>query len=128
MNADINKLLLQIIHTYKEQGPQWKPGKDLLHLKKRISRRDLPLESTLHQYNSLIIDIVTNIRSNVHIYYLEHFEQRYIVFSANYWIIIIGEDKILETAMITRSPERYLSKEKGYTYIGTVKEVFSWIE
>lgn len=32
----------------------------------------------------------------------------------------------METAMITRSPERYLSKEKGYTYIGTVKEVLSW--
>lgn len=128
MNSEIKKLLLHIIQSLKEQGPQWKPGKDLLHLKKRISRRDLPLESTLHDYNNLITDIVTDLQSDVHIYHLEQFEQRYIVFSANHWIIIIGEDKIMETAMVTRSPERYLSKEKGYNYIGTVKEVFSWIE
>jgi len=59
---------------------------------------------------------------------MEHFEQCYVVFSTVNWIIIIGEDGIMETAMITRSPKRYLSKEKGYTYIGTVEEVFSWIE
>ncbi|MFJ7973975.1 hypothetical protein [Psychrobacillus sp. NPDC096389] len=118
----------QIIQTYKEHGPQWKPGKDLLHLRKRIDRRDLPLESTLQEYNKLIIDIVTNNQSNVYIYQLKHFEQRYMVFSANNWIIIIGEDTIMETAMLTSSPQRYLSKEKGYNYIVTVKEVFSWIE
>lgn len=128
MNLHFKNLLLQIIQTYKEQGPLWKPGKDLLHLKKRISRRDLPLETTLHDYNNLITEIVTNSQSDIHIYHLEHFEQRYVVFSVNNWIVIIGEDKVMETAMITRSPERYLSEEKGYTYMGTVKEVFSWSE
>lgn len=34
----------------------------------------------------------------------------------------------METAMLTRSPKPYLSTEKRYTYIGTVEEVFSWIE
>lgn len=128
MNLKIKKLLIQIIQTYKERGPQWKPGKDLLHLNKRISRRDLPIDTTLLDYNLLITDIVTNIHNDIHIYRLEHFEQRYVVFSTINWIVIIGENSIMETAMMTRSPERYLSKEKGYTYIGTVREVFSWIE
>ncbi|MFJ5771580.1 hypothetical protein [Psychrobacillus sp. NPDC093180] len=128
MDSDLKKLIIQIILDYKEKGPQWKPGKDLIHLKKRITRRDIPLESTLEEYNNLITDIVTNIQSNVHIYHLEHFAQRYIIFSANNWIIIIGEDRSMETAMTTKSSDRYLSKEKGYNYIGTVKEVFSWIE
>ncbi len=81
MILGIKKLLIQIIQTYIEHGPQWKPGKDLLHLKKRISRRDLPLNTNLQQYNLLITDIVTNIQSDIHIYRLEHFEQRYVVFS-----------------------------------------------
>jgi len=72
--------------------------------------------------------LVTNIHSDVHIYRMEYFEQCYVVFSTDNWIVIVGEDGIMETAMTTRSPERYLSNEKGYTYIGTVKEVFSWIE
>ncbi len=33
---------------------------------------------------------------------------------------------MMETAMISRNPERYLAKEKGYTYLGTVREVLKW--
>lgn len=128
MYPNIKKLLYQIIQTYKKQGPLWKPGKDLLHLKKRISRQDLPIETTLNEYNDIITNNVTDAHSNIHIYHLKHFEQHYFVFSADNWIVIIGADKFMETAMIARSPKRYLSIEKGYTYIGTVKEVFSWIE
>ena len=97
-------------------------------MKKRISRLDLPLEATLNEYNNLITDIVTDVHSNIHIYHRMHFEQHYIVFSVDNWIVIIGEDKVMETAMISKVPKRYLSKEKGYTYMCTVKEVFSWIE
>ena len=64
----------------------------------------------------------------MHIYYLAHFEQRYSIFSTDNWIVIIGEDKIIMTAMFTRFPECYLSKEKGHTSIGTIKEVFPLIE
>lgn len=125
MSPDIKQALLQLIQLYEKQGPQWKPGKDLVHLNKRISRRDLPVEFTLQEYNKLIVEVLTDIESDIHIYRLDGFHQSYFVFSANNWIVIIGEDSIIETCMKTTSSQRYLSTKKGYTYIGTVKEVFS---
>ncbi|WOV87468.1 hypothetical protein QWT69_16710 [Sporosarcina oncorhynchi] len=128
MTYEFKYLLKKLIQSYKKYGPQWKPGRDIIHLKKRISRNDLPFETTLQDYSHLITTIVVNEQSNIHIYNMKHFQQGYIVFSFNSWVVIVGEDYIMETAMITRSPDNYLSTEKGYTYIGTVKEVLSWIE
>ena len=125
MDLQIQQALLQVIQTYKKQGPQWKPGKDLIHLKKRISRQDVSVEFTLQDYNKLIVNVVTNVESDIHVYRLNGFHQSYFAFSANNWIIILGQNAIMETAMKTSSSKRYLSEEKGYTYIGTVKEVFS---
>lgn len=123
MDPKIKKTIIQLLQLYKIQGPQWKPGKDLLHLTKRIQRRDVAVDFTLQDYNKLIVKIITDKKSDLHIYHLQSFQQNYFVFSANNWIVIMGEDFIMETCMKTTSSERYLSLEKGYTYIGTVKEV-----
>jgi hypothetical protein len=40
------------------------------------------------------------------------------------WIVIIGEDGIMETAMIADNYESYLHPSKGYKYLGQIKEVF----
>ncbi|TWT13144.1 hypothetical protein [Planomicrobium sp. CPCC 101079] len=94
-------------------------------MKKRISRRDVPVDFLLQDYNELIVEIVTNVENNIHFYRLYSFHQSYFAFSSDHWIVIIGEDGLMETAMKTSSTERYLSEEKGYIYIGTVKEVIS---
>lgn len=80
------------------------------------------MEFTLNDYNSLIVKIITNKSTDIHLYKVSHFEQTYLVFTANKWLVIIGENTIMETAMISKNPERYL----GYTYVGTVEEVLKW--
>ena len=125
MDLQTKQALLQLIQHYKKHGPQWKPGKDLDHLNKRINRQDVSMDFTLQEYNKLIVKIMTNDKSEMHIYRLDSFHQSYFAFSANDWIVIIGEDAMMETCMKSTSSERYLSAEKGYTYIGTVKEVLS---
>lgn len=51
MNEKVKRQVMNIIGTYKRFGPQWKPGKDIVHLKKRIARQDVPLEYTIDEYN-----------------------------------------------------------------------------
>lgn len=43
------------------------------------------------------------------------------------WMVIIGENVVMESAfIIDKKPYHvYLSKERGFSYIGTVKEVMS---
>lgn len=115
-----------LIYAYRDKGPQWKPGKDISHLKKRIARQELAMETTLEDYNLIIVNIIHSFDNHVYIYFLESFNQRYFVFRADHWIVIIGEDLIMETAMISSNPDRYLANEKGYTYLGTIKEVLEW--
>lgn len=84
------------------------------------------MEFTLNDYNSLIVKIITNKSTDIYLYKVSHFEQTYLVFTANKWLVIIGENTIMETAMISKNPERYLAEDKGYTYVGTVEEVLKW--
>jgi len=39
--------------------------------------------------------------------------------------VIIGENGVMETAMITERYHFYVSPEKGYMYLGKIKEVWS---
>lgn len=128
MRIEEQKALFSIIKKYQKNGPIWKPNKDIIHLRKRINRKDVPTDFTLEEYNQLIVAILSDLQSDIHVYYLATFHQNYFAFSRQNWIVIIGENAIMETAMIATNPTHYLSSEKGYTYLCTVKEVLLWNE
>ncbi|MNW67725.1 hypothetical protein D3C74_463580 [compost metagenome] len=60
-------------------------------------------------------------------YWQEGFNQEYYVYGdGKRWISIVGQDGKMETAFPLDKPadyRNYLTVDKGYTYLGTVKEV-----
>ena len=46
----------------------------------------------------LIIDIAKELKNETYLYYKVAFNQRYLVIGDKYWIVMIGENGIMETA------------------------------
>jgi len=118
------KKIIWLIEKCNEIGLRWKVGKDLFHLKKRIEVGHLPADFSIQDYENLILSIINALDSEIYIYSLARFQKDYFVFGDGIWVVIIGEDGIMETAFVVDGNYReYLSEEKGYQYLGTVKEV-----
>lgn len=92
------------------------------HLEKRQRRKDIPSDWSLENYNSLIMNTMTNIDNDVHLYSQAIFEKNYFTFDDGTWIVIVGEDAVMETCMIGL-PKNYFTNNPGYTYLGKVKDV-----
>ena len=125
LNTEIRKLVIKILDNLIENGPQWKQGMDIHHFNKRKRRGHLPLDCSLEDYNQMIVNIAKELDSETYLYVKDIFEQRYFVFGDNYWIAIIGEDGIMETAFPPNNYSKYLSIDEGYIFLGTVQEVRS---
>lgn len=109
-------------------GPTWKQrGLAESHLAKRIKRNHVPSDWTLREYEGKIVELVKESNSQVYRYHQEGFKQDYYVFGdGKQWITILGQDGMMETAFPLDKPSdyrNYLTLDKGYTYLGTVKEV-----
>lgn len=109
-------------------GPTWKQqGLAESHLAKRIKRNHVPSDWTLREYEGKIVELVKEPNSQVYRYHQEGFKQDYYVFGdGKQWITILGQDGMMETAFPLDKPSdyrNYLTLDKGYTYLGTVKEV-----
>ncbi|PGP14503.1 hypothetical protein COA01_29505 [Bacillus cereus] len=124
MNVELKKRIQLLLESIQTKGLQWKLGSDVSHLKERKKRKNIPETYTVEDYNNLIINILEENNNEVYLYFLEDFSQDYFIFTDGKWIVIIGENCIMETAMISKNYKRYLSPGKGYTYIGTIKEVW----
>jgi hypothetical protein len=115
----------EILITIKQNGLAWKPGKDEYHLIKRKKRRHIPEDWELIDYIELIMNILNDKENDIYIYFKENFNQNYFIFAdGNSWIVIIGEDGIIDTAMIADKYDTYLDDSKGYRYAGKLKEVW----
>lgn len=109
-------------------GPEWKSVKLAeSHLAKRKKREHIPAEWTMEDYDNKIRQIVEKTDSQVYRYRLPEFEQDYFVFGdGSRWIAMVGQNGMMETAFPLDKPSdyrNYLTVDKGYTYMGTVKEV-----
>lgn len=102
--------------------PRWKSGKDAQHIGKRIRRKQASELPTLEAYNRKIIEIVSTEENQLYLYFLQGFQQNYFVIGDGVWIVIVGEDGIMETSFPPDQYVKYLSKD-GYTYLGTIAEV-----
>jgi hypothetical protein len=79
---------------------RWKPGKDILHLKKRILLRHLPDNATIELYEKIITKVVTDTGANLYVYvYGEaHYPTLVANIESNVWLVMFSLDGILETA------------------------------
>lgn len=103
---------------------QWKPGRDLAHLRKRQRKGHLPADATMETYDAVIRGLVHAARSLVY---------RYPVEGRNYyavrgralerdWLVIFDKYGILETAFPPNDIDGYVHTQ-GFEYIGTVEEL-----
>ncbi|MGP7817401.1 hypothetical protein [Niallia sp. 01092] len=83
----------------------------------------IPADWELKDYSNLIMNIMNNIDNDIHLYHLQTFEQEYFVFDDGYWIVIIGANRIVDTAFYCNNTKNYLHPNKGYKYLGKVREV-----
>ncbi|MBB6446719.1 hypothetical protein [Bacillus benzoevorans] len=127
MNSETEGKIRHIIKDINNNGLNWKMGKGIEHLKKRIKRHHIPEDFTMEAYERLIIDIINYKENEIYLYYLKGYEQNYYVFANPEikWLVIIGENTVMESAFkIDKKPYHvYLSESRGFTYLGTVKEV-----
>lgn len=123
----LKEQIMNLLESICENDPKWKLGSDLKHLERRKRRKHIPNDFTIRYYNNLIMNILKDKENDIYIYFLEHFDQNYFVFGDGQWVVIVGENGIIETAMATkdeRNYKNYLSEGKGYKYIGKIKEVY----
>lgn len=121
----LKEKILFILNDVKTTGLRWKIGKNIEHLEKRKRKGHIPNDFTLNDYERVILSIINDVENDVYLYYLKGFIKDYFVFGNGKWIVIIGDDSIIDTAFqIDTNYFEYLSKEKGYEYLGKIKEVF----
>ncbi len=124
METIIKDKIQWVINEVITNGLKWKAGKDLKHLQTRKEYGHIPHDFSIEDYESVIIRIMNDNENDVFLYHLKGFKKNYFVFGDGKWIVIIGEDTIMETCFpISGEYFEYLSKKKGYEYIGKVKEV-----
>lgn len=126
MDSDLKSIIKGIIDNFNSSGVVWKVENNKHygehHLKRRKNRNELTTEWELKDYNNHILNIINGINNDVHLYYLETFTQKDFTFDDGSWIVIIGENGVMETCMIGK-PSNYFKKNPGYTYLGKVKDV-----
>lgn len=124
MEKLLKESILFVLNDVKMNGLKWKLGKNVEHLEKRKRKGHIPSDFTLDDYERVILSIINNVENDVYLYYLKGFIKDYFVFGNGSWIVIIGDDSIIDTAFqIDTSYSDYLSKDKGYEYLGKIKEV-----
>lgn len=103
---------------------QWKPERDIAHLKKRQRKRHLPANATMDIYDGVIRDLVYAGNSLVYRYPVEgrnFYAVRGRAFDRE-WLVIFDAYGVLETAFPPNNMDRYL-QTPGFEYIGTIEEL-----
>ncbi|WP_416293771.1 hypothetical protein ACM7Q1_23120 [Paenibacillus illinoisensis] len=119
--AKINSISSEML----ENGPTWK-SEELLqkHLTKRIKKGHIPEDWTIEDYNSKITQTLKNPENDLYEYSQPDFQQKYYIFGDGEWIVMVGEDGIMETAFPPdRGYTKYLQEEINANYIGKIKDV-----
>lgn len=106
---------------------QWKKGKDVAHYKKRQKLSHIPQSASLLDFNAIISDIVNNAENILYLYEFmgHHYYAIRGFFNEIEWLVIFGEDGIMETAFPPENMDSYIQK-RGFVLIGPIKEIMKW--
>lgn len=118
--------IIKVLDNVIETGPEWKSDKESHHFLKRKRRGHIPEDWVLQDYNNLIVNMIKELDNETFLYYKDTFDQRYFVIGNREWIVIVGENGILETAFPPDDYVKYLTLDNGFSYLGTIKEVRSY--
>ena len=117
-------ILAKIRFTIRQAQTRWKPGKDTIHLTKRIALGHLPSQSTLVDYETTIRAILNSERGKVYLFYYQS-QSPYPTVTAKIensdWVVIINLDGTMETAFSPENLDDYLS-DPAYKYVGLLDE------
>ncbi|TWH48545.1 hypothetical protein [Sporomusa sp. KB1] len=125
-NAKIESDMLNKAKRLRKQiisnGPEWKPGKLDKHVDKRKRYGHIPSDWTSEDYNNQILHILSNETTEVYWYHKTGFLQNYFVYGLPDWVVIVGEDGVMESAFIIdqKNYYDYLTEEEGFKKLGTV--------
>ena len=103
---------------------QWKPGKDINHLRTRIHYGHLPPDATLDDYEAIISAIVHDPAATVYAFVWQ--DDVYPTIVAEYggrrWLVMFSLSGIMETAFPPTNPDEYLADAR-FQYLGAVQEL-----
>ncbi len=120
--------LLDTLHCIRKTV-QWKPGKDILHLKKRQKMNHLSLSSSLLDYNKVISALIGNEQNIIYLYEFRgiyYYAVRGFIHEKE-WLAIFGANGVMETAFPPENIDYYLER-RGFVPLGRMKEVLKWTE
>ena len=120
--------LLDALHCIRKTV-QWKPGKDILHLKKRQKMNHLSLSASLLDYNKVISALIGNEQNIIYLYEFRgiyYYAVRGFIHEKE-WLTIFGANGVMETAFPPENIDYYLER-RGFVPLGRMKEVLKWTE
>ena len=120
--------LLNALHGIRKVV-QWKPGKDILHLKKRQKMKHLPLSATLLDYHEAISALIGNEQNIIYLYEFRgtHYYAVRGFLGEKEWLVIFGTGGVMETAFPPENIDHYLA-HRGFVPLGRIEEVLKWTE
>ena len=120
--------LLNALHAIRKVV-QWKPGKDILHLKKRQKMKHLPLSATLLDYHEAISALIGNEENIIYLYEFRgtHYYTVRGFLDEKEWLVIFGTSGVMETAFPPENIDHYL-EHRGFVSLGRIEEVLKWTE
>lgn len=120
---------LRLVKALQEiqKSVHWKPGKDLVHLRKRQRMKQLPPSASIIDYEQLIFDIVRNGNNIVYLYDFSgtHFYAVRGFSRDNEWLVIFGRGGVIETAFPPENMDEYLVR-RGFVLLDRIGEVLKW--
>ena len=120
--------LLNALHGIRKVV-QWKPGKDILHLKKRQKMKHLTLSATLLDYHEAISALIGNEQNIIYLYEFRgtHYYAVRGFLGEKEWLVIFGTGGVMETAFPPENIDHYLG-HRGFVPLGRIEEVLKWTE
>jgi hypothetical protein len=121
-----DKLLATIFEAFRaaRTNVQWKSGKDIQHLAKRIRLGHLATDAKLIDYEAIIIEVLNNSEARVYVFFYN--DKPYPTLVATVvdkdWLVMMGLDGFMETAFPPDDPVNYLA-DPAFVYVGVLKEI-----
>ena len=126
--AEERAKLLDALHGIRK-AVQWKPGKDIFHLKKRQKMKHMTLSASLLDYHEVISALVGNERNIIYLYEFRgtHYYAVRGFMHGKEWLVIFGASSVMETSFPPKNIDHYL-EHRGFVPLGRIEEVLKWTE
>lgn len=103
---------------------QWKPGKDIQHVRTRIHYGHLPPSTTIAEYEAIIRQIAYDNQADVYLYVWEGkaFPTIVSTYQSQCWLVMFGMNGVMETAFPPSDPEDYLADSR-FQFLDKLEEL-----